>query len=121
MYVCFPEIIIHLISLHGLPKFLVISIIASSPSKVVVNRKIYVFKSKETHVFILVYGNLCTFTVSEQIVFPDSRMIILKKTQKLIVTEYLYSQNKGFVYLHVLFNIGFALNFTFSDFLNPVA
>ena len=42
-----------------------------------VNRKIYVFKSKETHVFILVYGNLCTFTVSEQIVFPDSRMIIL--------------------------------------------
>ena len=25
MYVCFPEIIIHLIFLHGLPKFLVIS------------------------------------------------------------------------------------------------
>ena len=28
------------------------------------------------YVFVLVYGNLCGFTVSEHIVFPDNEMII---------------------------------------------
>ena len=31
------------------------------------------------------------------------------------ITEYLYAQNKGFVHLHVLFNIGFALKGKLSE------
>ena len=60
--------------------------------------------------FIPVYGNLCTFTVREHIVFLDIEIIIQWKTQKLMAIEYLYTQYKGFVHLHVLSNIGFAFN-----------
>ena len=61
-----------------------------------------VWKVNKRHcsVFVLVYGNLCTFTVSEHIVF-------LERAETINAIEYFYTQNKGFVHLHALFNIGF--------------
>ena len=46
-------------------------------------------------------------------------MTILYKTQKLIAVEYLNTQNKEYLHLHILFNIGFALNRELFEFFRP--
>ena len=60
-------------------------------SSFIVNIKCTWLGSKQKslfYVFVLVYGNLCTFVVSEHIVFLDNEMIIQWKTQKSIAIEY---------------------------------
>ena len=80
-----------------------------------------IWLGKSTNVivcFVLVYGNLCTFTVSKHIVFSDNEIRENAKL-KLIAIEYLNTQNKGFVHHHILFNIGFALNRKLFEVFRP--